>query len=48
MPNYACQKHYLYSIGTHYLRKVSCEISASCLNDVLSKGEKSEKNASVM
>ena len=45
MPNYACHKQHLHSLGVHYLPKTSCETSASSLKDFLSKGGKSAKNA---
>ena len=43
MPNYACHKHHLLSFAAHYLTKVICEISASYLNNFLSKCRKVQK-----
>ena len=43
MPNYTCHQHHPYYIGTHYLAKASCEISASTLKDFWIKGRKSAK-----
>ena len=48
MPKYACHKHHLHWFAVHYLTKASCEITASSLKDVLSKGRKSAKNANIM
>ena len=43
MHNYACNKHHLNWLGTHYLNKASCEIAASSPKDFLSKGGKRAK-----
>ena len=48
MPNNSCHKHHLHQFAAYYLTKASCEIAASSLKDVLSKGRKSAKHASIM
>ena len=45
MTNYARHKHHLRWFAAHYPTKVSCEISAPSLKDVLNKGRKGAKNA---
>ena len=45
MSNYACHIHHLQRLDAPYLTETSCEIAALSLNDFLSKGRKSAKNA---
>ena len=45
MPDYAFHKHDLHWFSAYHLTKASCEIAASSLEDFLSKGIKSAKNA---
>ena len=45
MTNYACYKYHLQWFDAHYLTEALWEIAALSVEDFLSKGRKSAKNA---